>query len=418
MKTAPNTLSLALAAQLSLIPLIYVWSSATSASPTMATVAFTLTPLVFVLAGATSLLGGKLGGRLEAPASLYMGLMLMGLVSLAVSRPQNFAYAVTGAAVDVSAFFAFASLAGRGQAVDVRFVRNVFLAAMGLLTVFVVATADHRSIDFILHQKVLHRNAYGSLLGTGVVLSLVCYLRRSGPIDLAILGASLLGVLLSFSKTTWMAIIVLLLAALLFRFSFRRLLVVVGVVGVGAFLATQSGTLMRALTMFGAEYVRNGRISTFTNRTYIWEWAHDKLAASQWSQLFGFGYDSASNFDMGQLGRIYSLHSDFWNAYYSFGIVGLVILAAIWLVYIGRVLRAWQSPEAILPFIVGAYVLARGFTETSYGASVPNHTLFWVGITAASALYAGRKSQAAQPSQPGRNPRLPTNLAGVGAYRR
>ncbi|MCR5876726.1 hypothetical protein LRS10_22745 [Phenylobacterium sp. J426] len=303
-------------------------------------------------------------------------------------------FALLGLVVDLLSFLAVMALT-RYQKLDIRPVLVSFVGSFAILTLAALERSTERGVDFILFQDFITRNAYGVTALVGVALAAAAYAVHGRLGHLLTIIIFLFGVTISFSKTSWLVAPIIVIVALLVRFDLRRALPAVAIAATAAVIVAMNPQITAPMVEYADNYSRTQNVETLSRRAEIWDWAQGQINRTAMTQILGSGYNAGANFDLGSLGRIYSLHSDFWTTYHATGLVGLALTFCAWGVYVRRVAGGWGRAEAALPATLAVMILARGFTETNFGSSTPTHFLFWLGLGLALALTSKALSQTA-----------------------
>ncbi len=217
---------------------------------------------------------------------------------------------------------------------------------------------------------------------------------------LLLLGAAIMGVYLTFSKTAIglmaLVLVIMLLSGLVHRLfphltAVRRLLVVAVLIAPGVFLYTQF--------VFDSATLNNDfRLLTLTERTYLWATGWDLI---QSSPLFGKGYGS-----MVDISNVWSVHNGLLDYWLSYGFFAMVLFV----VYVGLILRKFyvaarypstrEEHEVALGVLIGlSLMLLHGMIEPLL---LTTQFLIFIGLLAGGIRPFGQApTRALQPtSQP------------------
>lgn len=264
------------------------------------------------------------------------------------------------------------------------------------------------------------KNILGSACGLGVIFSVYALRHRYGPRWIAVITilGSLVLLKLSESKTPIVVMLAVAYAALIGTALRRRsgLGLVVGFAATLAALATVSFIGLDPVDALAAL----GRDPTLTNRVPIWHLAIGYIERHPW---LGYGYEGFWRLDGVEANQIWATmhwrvphaHNGWIEIGLSLGLVGIGVMAFIWLCAVYRAVRVITLPHArhaVFCLALMAGVLMENMTEYAF---FRRGEILWLLFVIAF-VYLGRELAASHARQRADAPALPLPRTALTAY--
>ncbi len=244
----------------------------------------------------------------------------------------------------------------------VRFAQGVVTgtAVLALVAICRFGTAAGRLGDV----DVLHPNLIAHWAAIGIMIAAALYTsRETNRLLSGLVGVFLTCVVVStFSKTVMLALPIALAAFLLMLF--RRgtaWFSGVAVAATATVIAVRNGA-----ADYVSGYLAQGQLETLTGRTALWDETWQQIREAKW---LGYGFMSFRD-QMPQVlnQRLVHAHNELLNTWFTLGIVGVVLVAAVYAVMLREVLHARRNRRddvAALILAMWVFCLVRGVTEAS-----------------------------------------------------
>ncbi len=366
--------------------LTFLWFQDQPAVGTAVTVGLSLTLLIAALAY-KSLIGPGLSFRNPTPRTLRWinGYLLLAVASLAWTTTQSVpaALAYWGAmAADVMTVALL--LRGNPDAEAAALMKGFVI---GAAVVAVIAWCAPDMDDLRLgDDDFLHPNAIGFVFAISALFAF--RLAREGS------RWKWLGVLIAITllRTLSKACIVAFLAAAIFYLLHdanlsRQAKVKIGVIA-NAILIGFWGLLEAYLDM----YAQGSRAETLTGRTFIWA---ESFAIALEKPLLGHGFYSF-RWVVPPFGdfEAWQAHNEFLQQFFSYGVVGVVVVAILYAVFFLQVRRSASCDLKTLAYALLLFALIRGLVDTErFDLSFP----LWLMAMFALSLPVGGSTLLSQP---------------------
>jgi len=352
---------------------------------TILTAATVSCSLIFMLFGALSLAANPWMNRSMPTITEggYLSIFLLGMIGMLYYFSQNPQSAIYGWACDFAGCIGLLLIVrGQAKAPSIDLIQVIGLVGFIPLVIRLFLASRH-GFDFILTQDIMHRNAFGYIACIGMIFATisVCTKRTMFSSSLLLFYAAM--VVLSFSKTSWILAIVLLILSAVLNFSRGALIFVIVLVASMVAIYILLPSVPEMLSGYLDHYINASHNASITSRKEIWSWAWERMGQNPITYLVGYGYNSGSNFDFPGQGRIYSLHNEGVSALFSFGVVGVGLI----LLYLATIISSlprlkYYSPTAYAAtLVIGAVFLSRGYSEVSFTATVPFNFLMWIVLS-------------------------------------
>jgi O-antigen ligase len=276
----------------------------------------------------------------------------------------------------------------------------ITLTASLLVILLIPSMGVHQNIHSGAWAGVLsHKNDFGRLMVLGVLVCMTYYFmdrERNRTVGILLL-LFFLCVVMSQSRTSWVALTILLLSIPLLLISRRPglplavqvlILAGVGLGGVGFVLVEYSEELLEII----------GRDATLTGRTHIWELAWEAAAQKPW---LGYGYKTFWGY--GGLARYIAVghaHNNFLDVLVELGGVGFGIFLTLLFIYIKTALQRMKSQPDFLGLFYALFFFYLMVFSLATRVMPLHGTITWalfVAITIHFSLWSSERSKSQTP---------------------
>jgi len=237
-----------------------------------------------------------------------------------------------------------------------------------LITTFALVLLSAEQSTRFGNDELLHPNSLGFLYGSALCFLLAFKIYRSRVVNVvaALVFAVLL--ILTFSKTSIVAILAAVAVAIVFQRGWRRVkLLVYVLIGGGITIVALGDYIQEQIALYRKNpYL----VSTLTGRTVLWSWTLDMVSQRPWT---GYGYATfrevfrPASMSLGFIVPATQAHNAYLDALFTGGYLGMAIFMMVVAI---SVFGMWKTAQrlrgtwvAAFLMLLSTFLLVRSLTE-------------------------------------------------------